>query len=523
MGISSGRQFASGPLKRVMAAMLALALIAAACQAEEDVPAEDGGAAPRGGSATIASATGIPQLDPHKVVFIYETVMWGLLWDSLTRYTQDGGDEVQPGLAESWEASDDLRTWTFKLRAGVKFSDGDPVTAEDVKESVERVVDPKTGYFLQNLVAIIEEVKVVDRSTVEMRLSSPSASLPVTLTRVMIVDPDALDQVDENPVGSGPYVVEEFVPDDHVTLVPNEAYWGDRPALDEIRIVRAEDPAATVTSIRAGDFDVVYEPPWQDVQSLHDSPDIDVITVEEEPPTALHIMMDNTSPPFDNPVARQAVAYAVNRQAIVDALYAGRSEPASGNVPVPPDSPSYSGSLPSYEFDLDRAKELFEEAGITEGDTLTYWSTSAIAEFTPIGEILQNDLSKIGIELQIRNEEVGTWVAKFAPAGKKWPGLLIPNFYTGLPPPLLLSYWTGFCECNYDSNRFQDALNEAEATADEASRTELYMQAQEVFAEEAPVAVVQVFSVPIAVRSNVAGVWHDPGGYVQFHNLAPAE
>lgn len=473
----------------------------------------------RGGALTVASAQGIPQLDPMKVVFIYETVMWGLLWNGLTRFTQQGA-RLRPALAQSWTASRDLKTWTFRLREGVRFSNGKPLTARDVKRSIERIVDPKTGFFLRSLVAVIRTVRVVDRHTVQLRLSSPSASLPVLLSKVQIMDLDALDQVNRRPIGTGPYVVREFVPDDHIVLVPNERYWGPKAPLDRLEIVRAKDPAAAVTSLQAGDFDVVYEVPWQDVQRLDRRADIAVITRRRQPPTALHIMMDVTSPPFDDPRARQAVAYAVNRKAITDALYAGRGLPAHGNVPVPSDSPSYERRLPSYRFDLTKAKRLFDQAGIGERDTLTYWSTNAIAEFTPMGEILQSDLAKIGIRLQVRNQEVGAWVARFAPAGKKWPGLLIPNFYTGLNPPLLLRFWTGFCECNYDSTSFEGLLNRAEASRSARGRDQLYKQAQRVFNRQAPVAVVQLFSVPVAIRSRKArGVWHDPGGNVQFHDL----
>lgn len=495
-----------------------LAVLAMACAPVGPAPAP-ATEIRRGGTVTIGGAQVASQLDPHKLALAVESELRGLLWESLVQYTQKGGEDLQPALAQSWKASDDLMSWTFNLRKGVRFNNGKELTAEHVKRSLDRAVDPQTAYKDRALLAMLKQVEVVDPFTVRLHLGSPSANLNAYLEKFAIMDLDALDQVNVNPVGTGPYMVKRFEPKETVVFVPNPHYWGGQPPLDEIRIVRTADPTAAVTSFLAGELDVVREPPWQTVKKLKERGDIEVLTAANNP-VPMAIMLNNLTTPFSNQKARRAVAHAINRKLIVDTLYAGITQPANANVPVPSASKFFDSALPAYEFNLDKAKQFFADAGVTQGTTLTYLSTPVVAEYTPIGEILQSDFGKIGINLRIRTLEVGEFVAQFFPPPKQWPNTLILNFWTGAAPPFSMVTWEKRYEGNYKSEEFSSLLADAEKTASEAARINLYKRAQQVINRDSPAAMVHMFSVPLARHSRVVGLWLTPAGIPQYQNLA---
>lgn len=463
---------------------------------------------------TVSGSSSITQLDPHKINFVWESVLWPLLWDGLVRYTPDGGEQLQPDLALSWESTPDLMTWTFHLRSGATFANGKEVTADDVVASVARAKDPETGFYRATDLADISDILAVDSSTVQFTLSRPLATFPWILVKVMIIDPDSIDQMNESPNGSGPYVVTDFEPDQYVTLVPNEQYWGEPAPLDELKVVRSEESPA-VTSLRAGDLDAVWNVPWPTVTELNDSADIDII-IADTPNTNNVIDVDYLSPPFNDRRARQALAYSVNRQAIVDTIYGGYGTVNPTNQPIPPQSDLFETSLPDYTFNLDKAKSLFAEAGINEGDSLTYWTPAgAYDHWTAQGEILQADFAKMGIDLQIESAEINTWSARVS-GGASYPGVIFPNIYAGPSPQILYSFKTGAAENNYANPDYDAVVDEADGAQDEAERTSLYHMAEEIFAEDAPTTIIVQTSLPIAVRFDIVNVWIDPIGFPHF-------
>ena len=492
------------------AASAAASLAATAPTASAAATTSAVGSAHVGGALNVAAAQGISQLDPYKILFAWEEVLYPVLWNALTGYTQSSPD-VQPELA-SWTTSADLATYTFKLRPGIKFSNGKVLTADDVVADITRALDPKTVFIEAFLVPKIKTVKALDPSTVEFTLMQPSANLPDALAKIPIVDPASLGQINTNPIGTGRFTVKEFVPNDHVTLARNASYWGDQPALDTMKIATAQDPTAAVTSLRGGDLDVFWSVPWQDAKQMQSDGSALIVTAEL-PSASIIFETDNTSPPFNNVSARQALVYATDKQTMIDAAYAGKALISSTNQPIASNSEYFNSALPVYAFDLDKAKTLFAQGGINSGDTLTFWTTAGqYPEWTIYGQILQSDLAKIGIKLVIQSNEINTWVAKFGPAGKKFPGLLVPNFYSGAPAPQILSFWTpGICECNYNNPSYNSLLTQAAAAKDPATRTQLLGQAQILIAQDAPVVFIGQTSWPIAVRPSIKGVWEDPG------------
>lgn len=468
------------------------------------------------GPLVIASAQGIPQLDPHKRQFAWEGVLHNSLWGSLVTFGPDNGSDLQPDLAETWEVSDDGRTFTFPLRDGLTFSTGEPLTAADVKGSLDRILDPAIAYNQAGLFPPIQSVTEVDESTVAITLESPSAMLLLTLlANVAIVDVSALDDLSgANPPTSGPFKVSEFVPDDHVTIVRNEHYWGEPAPSEEIRVERAQDASSAVAAMRSSDLDALWEVAWQDIEQL--SADGIAFVQGDFPAAQVIAFGDTKSPPFDDVRVRQALVHATDKERIAETVFSGQVQVSPANVPLATNDPLYDDSLPEYEYDLDRAKELFAEAGLGEGSTITFWTSSAKPEWALWGQILQSDLAEIGITLEIQTNENNTWAERFVPSGKSFPGLLVSNQYL-LTSPFILDVWApGVCGCNYDNADYAAAIQAADKTVDPAEREALYAEAQRIFAETVPTLIIGQTSSPIAVQPGIDGVWTDPGNLPHF-------
>ncbi|HET8589718.1 MAG TPA: ABC transporter substrate-binding protein [Nakamurella sp.] len=477
----------------------------------------------QGGSITVGAAQGLQQLNPAIRTFAWEEVLFPLLWNGLTKTDQQG--TVVADLATSWEASDDQKTWTFHLRDGVTFSDGTPFAAQDVVDTFEYYLKPDTATQEANKIATIDSVKAADDKTVTFTLKAPNALFPSAIVWVKIMKVSALSTIDKDPIGTGPFVVKEFVPSDHLTLVRNAKYFGDPAPLDEIKIVAASDAASAASSLASGDLDILWSLPLSDVDQYKDSDKVSIV-LPASPSQWPSWEVDATAPPFDNVKARQALAYAVDRQQILDAAYYGQGEISPTNNPLGTSNPWFSADgLTDYSYDLDKAKELFAEAGVKEGDTLTWWGIGgAYPEWQTSGQILQASLKQIGINLKIESNDVSTWVDKFYPAGKSYPGLIVPNFQsTPVEPAFSINFLLkGRCECNWDDQQFADAYTAAIAEPDADKRKAAWADVQKIVNEQVPVIVPLQSNVATAVAKKISGVWVEGGGQLHLETAALA-
>jgi peptide/nickel transport system substrate-binding protein len=515
-----------------LAVMMVLACALAACGGGSNSGADAGASAgspstststpESGGTLTVAYTDGIPQLNPVIRTFAAEEVLFPLMWTALSKTDENG--EIVPDLAKSWDVSTDQRTWTFELR-DAKFSDGSPITAEDVVKVFDYYRDPKTATQERNKVEPIASIKATDDTHVEIRLKAPNAQFPAAIVWVKIIDVDNVAKLDKEPVVSGPYTVKDFVPSDHVTLERNPEYFGDEGVLDEIRIVKASDATAGVTALRSGSIDGLWSPNPADVASIESDTNLQVIG-PKAPSKYVDWEMDTTSPPFDDVRARQAVAYATDRNAVLENAYYGLGDVSPTNDPLSTKNPFYGGQLNEYGYDLAKAKELFAAAGIKEGSTITWWGTAGSnPEWTTAAQILQASLKEIGITLKIENREVSTWADRFYPAGKKFPNMIVPNLVSFPPGPTeaISFYLKGRCECNWDNPEFEQAYADAMAEADETAAKEKWGKVQEIINEEVPLIIPLQVRPMTALRHAVAGAWMESGGQLHLEQagLAP--
>lgn len=467
----------------------------------------------------VGSTQGIPQINPIIRTFAFEETLFPLLWSSLSTWTPSG--EVKPQLATSWKANKAATVWTFTLRKGAVFSDGSPLNAQAVKAVFDYALEEKTVTQERNKISMISSVEAKGNNVI-FNLSSPNALFPEAIAWIKMIKVSEVDNFNRNPSTSGPYLVQSFSPNESLVLTANPRYFGSKPKIKTIKFVKAADPTAAVTSLRSGDIDVMYQLPLADAAPLQRDKNLALLKAKVSS-VSVTWEYDLTSPPFNNLKARQAVAYAVDRAKILKSAYYGFGQVSAFNTIVPDKSPwncGTAGGLTKYTYNPEKAKQLFKEAGVS---SFTWWGISgALPEFDAMGQVLQADLKKIGIDMKIENNEVGTWAAKFYPAGKTYPGLLLPNYQSvpaepGFSMNFLLS---GRAESNWNSKKYDDQYKKAIGTLDAGKRKAEWCKALNMENKELPLITPFVFEVLHASRSNVKGAWVEGGGQLHLETVS---
>lgn len=505
-----GRRVAAG----VIAAAAAIALVGCAGDSPTETPSENNRV------VTVGQTIGVSQLDANISTLSAERVMWNLLWDGLTK--QSPSNEVQPELATEWSSSADGLEWTFTLREGVTFHDGREFVADDVVQNIERVLDPELASPQRSKLAVVESVVAVDDHTVVFELNAPMPSLPDALVDVKIIDVQGIDTINETGNGTGPYKLENFVPDQELYVVPNENYWGEVPTVEGIKIVKYADETAARTALDSGNIDVLWSVAYDQVGAIESS-GFTVVT-PSNPSQSSVFLVDNASAPFNDVRARQALSYAVDRETMQVAAFGGLGTVNYGSSLVSPLNEYYApNEVIDYTYDLDKAKALFAEAGVTEGASFLCWAAPA-PQYRAQCEILQQSLAEIGITLEIEVNEGSTWAARFYPAGKEYAGLIVPNFLSREPAPLpfVASYFgvDGWSESNWPGTpEYEEVKALIKSATDPAELREGFAGFQRITSQEQPLVVVLNVGQPSVTLPDVDGVWMESNGTIHVEDV----
>lgn len=392
----------------VMAASLAVLLGASALSG----PASAAGTTLNVGMASADAG----KLDPHLTATTPDKALLGWMFNGLVRFQpgKASPEFIEPDLAESWESSDDGLVWTFHLRDDVQCHHGyGPLTAEDIVYSLERAADPDRSSFSSDFAAF-EKVEALDDRTVQITLANVIPSVLGVLTAyhggniVCKAAAEELgDQFNTRPIGTGPFMFEEYKPQQSVTLVANPDYFRGAPQLERIVYNYIPSDASRDLAFESGELDLVYgkqDQTW--IERMSSNPDVIVDVME--PAELSNIHLDVTKPPLDDIRVRQAVAHAVDRDAMVEFRGEKATRPAISMVPQ-----GYLGTidvgLPPY--DPDKAKALLAEAGHGDGVTLHAIHTTLPGMLSTI-EAFQAQLRNVGIDLEIETVEHATFHAQ---------------------------------------------------------------------------------------------------------------
>lgn len=493
-------------------------------EAPEGTPVEEEGEAEatpepsgpkQGGTLYIGQDFGPQQFDPHKTTAWASVNIFEHIYEGLVQWNEDE-TQLIPKLATSWEISDDGLLYTFKIRQGVLFHNGNEMTVEDVKFSIERMGDPESGSVFAANFDPVDTVDILDDERVQVTLSKPFATFLQFLTeRYAVVPEEGADQLETDPIGTGPFMLDEYLLDQHVRLVRNPDYYEEGlPYLDGVEFKILSDEASKEAAMRSKSVDMAWFRDPRQAETLSETM-ADVVSSPGIPSRYIPIRLNLCEEPFDDVRVRRALSLAMDRDRIIETVIPREYGGAVCGVLAPSSPYFWEGDpmdLPYYEQDIERAKELLAEAGYPDGLTIDYKVVAANQLDVDAAQVLKEQVAGAGFDLSIMPMEVGQILddwregnGKMIQVGLTWtsdPDLrLYPRYHSSMSEP------QNYC-LSYEE--LDDLLERGRATVDREERMEIYQRVQELVAEEAMVLVL--YGYPLR--------WETWWNYVKgYHNV----
>jgi peptide/nickel transport system substrate-binding protein len=480
-------------------------------------------------------------LDPHAVTAVNDFRILVNVYDGLTRY-KDGTLEVEPSLAESWTISDDGKTYTFKLREGVKFHDGTAFDAEAVKFNFDRMLQEDhpyhdTGPFpLSFFFSAVEEVIAKDPMTVEFRLKSPYAPFLSNLAYPtgLIVSPDAVKKhgkdFGRNPSGTGAYMFAEWEANAKVVVTRNPDYWDGAPSLEAVIYRPITDANTRIAEMLSGGLDIMVEVPPDSLGQFRGDAGYEVL--EQAGPHVWFLILNAKEGPFAKKEIRQAANYAINKKALVENILQGTAEVAAGPTP-PAFAWAYNEQLEPYPHDPDKARTMLKEAGYN-GEELTFYVTeggSGMLDPIAMGTAIQADLQAVGMKVRIETYEWNTFLGKVNPGLEGKADMAEMAWMTNDPdtlPYLALrtEAWPdkgGFNSGYYSNPKVDELLNKAREVTDQGERAKLYKEMQTIVQEDAPWVFVANWKQNAVTKAGVRDFKLQPSFFLMLQQVSKPE
>jgi len=435
----------------------------------------------------IGQVADVSTLDPQLSTVANDIFVTFNLFDNLVRRTRDL--QLEPMLATEWNQVDDL-TWEFKLRDGVTFHNGEAFGADDVEFTIERTYDPEANTRVATVFTTVEDVQVVDDLTVRIVTKAPDPLLPGRLAFYggQMLPRDYFTEVGaeafgQEPVGTGPVRFEERVPDERLVLARNDDYWGEPIAFERVVFRPIPETAARIAALEAGEVDLITRVPPDQVQRVAD---LENARLEQVLYNGLYVLVLNTNQaPLDNQLVRQALAHAIDREAIVEELWSGQGEVPTG--PAIPTQFAFDPSLPPLPYDPDRARQLLEEAGY-DGTPVVFETTDgSITNDRPMAEAITAMWEDVGVTVDLQVIEASVRAEKNA--AKSFLGVFWsdPTDTLGDPDGMMWRLLGPGGPQDYWRQEEWDRLgNEARVSLDPAQREQNYRQMYQIFLENYP-------------------------------------
>jgi ABC-type transport system substrate-binding protein len=465
----------------------------------------------------IGIGTDADTLNPQEQTTSLMINMCELLYDTL--FYQNPEDKLEPRLATKVDVSKDGLTYTLHLRKDVKFSDGTPFDAKVMKLTVDRALDPKMSVPQRSQINMIKESKIVDDYTVELVLRYPFAPFMPTLAMFILspISPAAIQKygqdVRQNPVGAGPYVLKEWVKGDRIVLTRNETYYGKKPTVEKLTFKIVPETATREAMLRSGQVDICYKPSPSNVAALKADPNITVDMPLDS--RTIFMGLNCQKGVTKNKLVRQAFNYAVDKDAIVKKILFDTAVKMEG--PCSPIMFGYHKMEKQWNYNPDKAKQLLKEANFDFNQTVAMRTPQGRYLFDKqVSEYVQACLQEIGVKVELRTYDWPTYVA----------GLLKPLaetelevFLLGWGPMVLdadLALYGMFHSSNnppkglgaafYSSPEFDKAIEASRMEQDPAKRLVLFKKAEEIVWDDCPWIWLHTEKFLIAYKSNLKGM-----------------
>ena len=424
--------------------------------------------------------------DPHLVPAASSIQVYQHIYNGLVDMDAEGN--IVPELAKNWKMIDE-KTYEFDLHEGVKFHNGREMTPEDVKYSFERILNPDTSSIAQSYFTMVKEIKTPDKYTVVFELEKPFAGFLTNVAHVWaaVVPKEVVEEngdLKQAACGTGPFMLEDWSPDEHSILVKNEDYFEEGlPKVDKIEFLVMKDESARIAALRSGQVHLSSITP-DGAEILRNQKNVDVINYPSLNYT--YAGFNTTKEPFNDPKVRLALSYAIDREEIAEIVYNGN---ASVTGPVPPPQKKWAlpvDSYPSYGgSQIEKAKELLKEAGYEDGLEFTIKTSSTYDYMVDTALAIQNQLKKAGISTKIELVEWGTYIDAWVNTDHQF---LVGLNGSGVTPDRALHFFfhtEGTANVwGFSNAEFDKLVEEARVTADYMDRSELYKKAQRMLVNE---------------------------------------
>src|SRR6266702_2557550 len=444
-----------------------------------------------------------------------EYLVTELLYSNLTRLKPDM--TLEPDLAISWEPNATLTEWTFKLRPGVTFHDGSPLTADDVVATINALLDPKTASPGRTNVGPIKEVTAIEPLTVKFTLTGAYADLPVALTylnaRIVPAKVIAGDlaSLSTTANGTGPFKLASYEPDRRIVVERKPAYYDPaRPYLDRIELLVYPDRTAEASAMISGEIDLLLTTTPGEYERLVKADGVKALRTPSG--QFLNINLGCDQKPFNDVRVRQALALAVDREATVGFVAGGYGTP--GNDTPLSSAYHFYKNIPLKKPDIDKAKKLLAAAGYPNGIDLTLVASDRPSTRTQLGVAVREMAAAAGFRINVQTMPHATYLDQVWKKGNFYVG-----FYNMQPTAdaifkLLYTSDAAWNETRWNSTGFDAVINEARVETDETKRTALYAKAQEMMNTEVPTVISAFFDLLAAQRSYLEGYALHPRGSV---------
>lgn len=462
----------------------------------------------------IAMSESVLTLDPHNMSSTTTISANRTMYESLLTFDKDM--KIVPLLAKSYEVSKDSLVYTFKLQTGVKFTDGTDFNAQAVKANIDRAMDEKNNLKVKKYFAKVQDVKCTDDSTIQITLKEPYSVFINKMTNFGIVSPKAIQdgtKLATTAVGTGPYKFKEWTQGDHLTVVRNEGYWGTKPTVDSLTFKVVPESGARIAMLQTGEADMAYPMPPEQIKAVDGTKDIKVASVPSN--IMYYVTLNMSKKPFNDVRVRQAMNYAIDKDAFIKAVYGGYGDHATSPMAS---TTQYYSKQEEYAFNIQKAKDLLKEAGYPDGFSISIWSDNTSDSVKGM-QFINQQLAQVGIKVEVvpmegatlgdkineaktaAESKIDMWYVNWSPSTGDADGALRALFYSKNIPPVNAN--TAY----YNNPTIDKLLDQGLAESDPTKLATIYSEAQKTIWNDAPWLFLGQPVVQYGIKSYVSNVY----------------